>query len=119
METKQLNGYKIEFYSKEPTCHIHGESDCVWWQEDIDKGDGLIGYLDCKKAMEQKLCEYAGLVSDINEELAEKIVDWGEFDKGIKQYFNDKDDCWNCITAKQSFQTLSDLEYCVIILNIE
>ena len=121
METKQVNNYKIEFYSEEE------------WN--------MMPYF--------KHEEYAGKVLDINEELAEKIVDkkFGETRINNKNIFTYKDysgivskyypftlegelsektlqQCWENggklttsffhSTAKESFQTLSDLEYCII-----
>ena len=90
METKELNNFKIEFYSEKE------------WNK-VGSYIGIqINYPNNK---------YAGLVSDISEELAEKIVD-----KNTKDTYKDYHyDSWTWIyAAKQSFQTLSDLEYCVI-----
>ena len=52
---------------------------------------------------------YAGSVENVNEILAEKIVD-----KDIDEYVDYKNVLQICFTAKQSFQTLSDLPKCII-----
>jgi hypothetical protein len=94
METKQLNGYKIEFYSFKEYSEILSNN---LRGKNIDLGI------------------YAGKVSEISEELAGSIVEFvhgvnniGYRDYLIKTMVSTKD------TAKESFQTLSDLEYCVI-----
>ena len=98
MESKKLNGYKIEFYSEEE-----------YEQHKIDVLEGKYEWKDLKDVVVH------GLVSDISEDLAEKIVDstdwFGKNNKSYRDYNNDlilKD------TAKQSFQTISKLSYCVI-----
>lgn len=97
-----LNGYTIAFCSQ--AAQLKSLTPCVMgfgvneWSQD---GDLL----------------FAGSVSGVTEEIAEKIVEWSEFDKGVKAYRNEKYDCWNCITAKTSFRALSDLPYCVITEN--
>lgn len=112
METKQLNGYKIEFYSEEE------------WNEELPiyrtKGIQII----CES--DENTFEYAGLVSEINEDLAEKIVDKHQYNKldrfgnilvMYKDYGFEKvnnEELFDIDFAKQSFQTLSNLEYCVI-----
>ena len=110
METKQLNGYKIEFYSEEE------------WKSDKD---GFPIYFNIGFLFGNN--HYAGLVSEINEELAEKIVDdWQDYGllslnviysgyKDYKQTQTYEYDLYPFNTAKESFQTLSDLPYCVII----
>lgn len=100
MEIKQLNNYKIEFYSEEE------------WKDypynimlEVRKFEGL----------------YTGFVSDINEELAGKIIEphekrYNDLTKKWESitYKNYKDNSsWTC-TAKESFQTLSELPYCII-----
>ena len=92
METKKLNRYKIEFYSGEE------------WKNypynimlEVRKLEAL----------------YAGLVSEINVNLAEKIVH--KCDNTLPSLYPDysgKSFAEN--TAKESFQTLSDLPYCLI-----
>lgn len=86
MESKQLNGYDIEFYSKDEYCDLPMYTD--------------------RSRLDDKV--YVGLVSDISEELAETIVDsYGLFMDYIINAIHLE-------TAKQSFRTLSDLPYCVI-----
>ena len=47
-----------------------------------------------------------GKFSELKDEGFEEFVEWSEFDEGVKQYFNDIQDCWNCKSAKESFQSL-------------
>ena len=93
METKELNNYKIEFYSDKEY------------------------YESCTLTQSNMRDEYAGLVIEIPEELAEKIVDesWGLPITTYKDYRTliEKDE-ETIFEAKQSFQTLSDLKYCVV-----
>jgi hypothetical protein len=108
METKQLNSYNIEFYSKEE------------WNQDYIENVTKVGE-DKILDIYNNHNEYAGLVSDISEELAEKIVDLHEkrynelTNKWESITYKDYKDklSWTC-TAKQSFQTLSELPYVVI-----
>ena len=90
MESKKLNGYEIEFITKYEYCNLPMYEDRDWLNDKI----------------------YVGLVSDISEELAEKIVDFihDDIGGGYKEY----NDIGYKYTSKQSFQTLSDLPYCVI-----
>ena len=57
---------------------------------------------------------YSGKASEISEEIAEEFVEWSEFDKGIKQYYNYIDDYYPHRTAKESIQSACDKEYCII-----
>ena len=116
METKQLNEYKITFISDEEASRPFN----------VNSLQFLLGFSALEKA------EYYGKVSDISEELAEKIVDkiniidrvcidgslydtTDYFDYYINKYSD------NIKEAKESFQTLSELKYCVItkIINNE
>ena len=115
MESKKLNGYEIEFITKYEYCNLPMYEDRDWLNDKI----------------------YVGLVSDISEELAEKIVDNlisssfkdtligldtiykhdGENINIYKNYIESNINIANmytCKTTKQSFQTLSDLPYCII-----
>ena len=117
METKQLNGYKIEFYNKEPFYHIHSPSRSMWWETEIEQSnDGEIDWFTCKEAMQrEEYIKFAGKVSDISEELAKLLIETGSYYSTFKNYkTNDNHKSNQCKSAKQSFQTLSDLEYCVI-----
>ena len=99
METKKLNRFKIEFYSEEEfkNCIKSNEYDELKVERNI--------------TILSKITDYAGLVSEIKEELAKQII------KG--SYLNFKQPFWNANTgylptAKESFKTLSDFPYCVI-----
>lgn len=115
METKQLNNYRIEFYSEEEF------KDCIKSEEyDELKIERNINILS-------KITDYTGLVSGISEELAEKIVDCiaSKLCVGAKQYSQYKDykhdydkSFITISSAKESFQTLSNLPYCVVITKI-
>ena len=98
METEQLNNYKIEFYSEEE------------YKEHLENVDnGIITLKHSKGLIEH------GLVSDISEELAEKIVERSpQLENGYRLWNDYNDKLLGLETAKQSFQTLSDLPYCVI-----
>jgi hypothetical protein len=101
METKQLNDYKIEFYSKRE------------WGSDMEI-NGVPLHMYLKNPM-MTVTLYLGLVSSISEELAEKIVDKADIDMYMNYKESNEIKSWyNCHTAKQSFETLSDLPYCVI-----
>lgn len=123
METKELNGYRIQFCDKEQ-----------WFRETGMFGMSMNGAFNSYKRSESEVIKqpYGGLVSEIPEELAEKIVHktlgsigvgwkrrrgiitekradiWRYLDYRTDKYIN------RCHTANQSFQTLSDLAYCVI-----
>ena len=110
MKTKQLNGYKIEFYSKEEiirTSHCGDECDGTPILFFHQAGIGLHNL-------------YTGKVEDISEELAEKIVEYSDehADEYWRVYKDYREKEHPYITdiqfAKQSFQTLSELEYCII-----
>ena len=130
MTTKQLNGYRVEFYSEEEWNEI------VLYSRTVDTFDGEVAlpymirkdwwYSKCiadalvrqndfgiftKNDIEEANCFFEGKVSEIPEELAEKIVD----SYGLYKDYSDSVMRFNI--AKQSFQTLSDLPYCVIIKN--
>ena len=128
METKQLNGYKVEFYSEEE------------WNEEIDIAFGIttfgkIKLWKYKLSLEGKSLnfkrekdnyEYAGLATEIPEELAEKIVSsWQCYESlSLDVIYNGYIDYKSSShyeyakypfrDAKDSFKTLSDLPYCVI-----
>jgi len=115
METKQLNGYKIEFYSEEEKLNTKYEYEDAW----INK----IEY-DARVAFMKGKLLYTGKVSEINEELVKKVVDiyqegayfegYWEI-QGYKGYEYAEYPCYD--TAKDSFETLSKLPYCVITKN--
>ena len=130
MTTKQLNGYRVEFYSEEEWNEIvlygrtvdtfDGEVTLPymtrkdWWYSKC-MADALVRQNDfgifTKNDMEEANCFFEGKVSEIPEELAERIVD----SYGLYKDYSDSVMRFNI--AKQSFQTLSDLPYCVIIKN--
>ena len=117
METKQLNGYRVEFYSEEE-----------WEGEPLDilSWSGGISMIDKIKRV---ISDYVGLVTEIPEELAEKIVSSWQYYESLSLdviyngYIDYKSSSkyeyakYPFRDAKQSFQTLSDLPYCVIIKN--
>lgn len=91
MEVKKLNGYKIDFYSEEE------------WNEDIYHNLFIVA---------EPFCNYAGLVSEISEELTDKLVDSSFYKSKIK---NEKQIIVSGHSSKDNFiYTLSDLPYCVI-----
>ena len=107
METKQLNNYKIDFYSKEEFREFS-------ITKQIDNSYN-VAFGDRFNNAGETYCSYAGLVSEIPEELAEKIVDKSEGREDVmcfKDYSKEKH--FTCSNPKQSFQTLSELPYCVI-----
>ena len=123
METKQLNGYRVEFYSGEEYYEGYQSSthDNLWVipaLNEIDYVRKLNGII-----------QYAGLATEISEELAERIVDkiteddWDEIELSLpieerfSGYRDYQDRAYSCETAKDSFKTLSNLPYCVIIKN--
>lgn len=148
METNQLNGYRVEFYSEEEWNEIvlygrtvgtfDGEVTLPyttrkdWWYSKC-MADTLVRQNDfgifTKNDMEEANCFFEGKVSELPEELAEKIVDkiteddWDEIELSLpieerfSGYRDYQDRAYSCETAKDSFQTLSDLPYCVIIKN--
>lgn len=107
MEIKQLNGYKIEFYSE-------GE-----WKISKTEYSASIKLTSMSRYLggDSNKIPHAGLVSEISEELVEKIVE-GRYRNGLYPDYTveEPDECmiYRISTAKESFQTLSDLEYCVI-----
>ena len=117
MTTKQLNGYRVEFYSEEE-----------WEGEPLNifSWSGGISMIDKIKRV---ISDYAGLVTEIPEELAEKIVSsWQDYESlSLDVSYNGYRDYKSSSTyeyakypfrdAKQSFQTLSNLPYCVITKN--
>ena len=148
MTTKQLNGYRVEFYSEEEWNEI------VLYSRTVDTFDGEVAlpymtrkdwwYSKCiadalvrqndfgiftKNDIEEANCFFEGKVSEIPEELAEKIVSsWQEYESlSLDVSYNGYIDYKSSSTyeyakypfknAKDSFQTLSDLPYCVIIKN--
>ena len=109
METKQLNNYKIEFYSEEEWNKLRISTTNIIYK---DVEEGIVCIYNPK---------YAGLVSDISEELAELICKNDmNFCESINcndiLYINYQTKRHNLYTAKESFQTLSELPYCVIKL---
>lgn len=108
MKSIELNGYKIEFYSEEE------------WNEpiDFDNGWGTIGE-NIIQYQEEHNQDYIGLVNEISEELCEKIV---KKDMNFCEstncndilYINYQTKRHNLFNSKQSFKTLSELEYCII-----
>ena len=131
MITKQLNGYKVEFYSEEE------------WNKDISMypeykipfGEATISRFNNPEIV-TKISKgiinpylYVGLATEIPEELAERIVDkiteddWDEIELSLpieerfSGYRDYQDRAYSRETAKDSFKTLSNLPYCVIIKN--
>ena len=114
MTTKQLNGYRVEFYSEEE-----------WNEEGSDDMTPKLYYTD----LDVDWMIYAGLATEIPEELAEKIVSsWQDYESlSLDVSYNGYRDYKSSSTyeyakypfrdAKQSFQTLSNLPYCVITKN--
>lgn len=100
MEIKQLDNYKIEFLTDEEYCNLPMYSNREWLKDKL----------------------FIGNCDDISEELASKIVD-NLFGNSYKDYQNPNKGSYapgyTLDTAKQSFQTLSDLLYCVIFKNIK
>ena len=139
MTTKQLNGYRVEFYSEEEWDEI------VLYGRTVDTFDGEVTlpymtrkdrwYSKCiadalvrqndfgiftKNDMEEANCFFEGKVSELPEELAERVVDesWGLPVTTYKDYRTPiEKDGETIFEAKDSFKTLSDLPYCVIIKN--
>ena len=151
METKQLNGYRVEFYSEEEWNEIvlygrtvdtfDGEVTLPymtrkdWWYSKCI-ADALVRQNDfgifTKNDMEEANCFFEGKVSEIPEELAEKIVEsnWDKREnkyrqsdvhivsKKYKNYNLSKFYGMQWINyVSISFGTLSDLPYCVITKN--
>ena len=111
METKQLNNYKIEFYSEKEWNKEYVTSSVY---PSLTDTLGDIFDLDKNKYI------YIGKVSDISEELAKKLVEGNNGYNDSTMWLNYKTNennfvRYHCNTAKQSFQTLSDLKYCVIL----
>lgn len=116
METKELNGYRVEFYSDEEWGILDNLPKHVWIDETVYS----------KRIGREPNTKFAGLVSDISEKLAEKIVDKHQYnqidrfgnllvmykDYGFERVNNEE--LFDIDFAKQSFQTLSDLRYCVV-----
>jgi hypothetical protein len=95
MDTKELNGYKIIFYTD-------------------DEYDNLPMYQD-RTWLDDKL--FVGNVSGAYKELCELIIDSDFYEtiNGIQNtFYNYKTEYFDEITPTQSFQTLSDLLYCSI-----
>ena len=117
MTTKLLNGYRVEFYSEEE------------WEGEPLNIFSWSGGLDILGILKRAISEYAGLVTEIPEKLAEKIVSsWQDYeslslDVSYNGYIDYKSSSnyeyakYPFMEAKQSFQTLSDLPYCVITKN--
>ena len=148
MTTKQLNGYKVEFYSEEEWIEIviygrtvgtfDGEVTLPymtrkdWWYSKC-MADTLVRQNDfgifTKNDMEEANCFFEGKVSELPEELAEKIVSsWQDYESlsldvsynGYRDYKSSSNYEYTkfpFMEAKNSFQTLSDLPNCVIIKN--
>jgi hypothetical protein len=101
MKKIELNGYNINFYSEKE-----------WF------GTGIRGNINHL---------YHGLVSEIPEKLAAKIVDINYnrinvngYIASVKYGYKDyKDDNQSHASPIKSFETLSELPYCVITLNYE
>ena len=110
-----LNGHRIYFYS-EIEKQRHREEN-IWITQ--------VQYNILKGIIDNTLL-YNGLVSEVPEELAEKIVDKHQYnqidrfgnllvmykDYGFEKVNNEE--LFDIDFAKQSFQTLSDLPYCII-----
>ena len=91
METIELNNYEIKFYS----------------EEEYYKGYEI----------PLNSIQYAGLVSDISEDICKKVIDWlphRHQNYDLFYEYPDKGFTNKCTNAKESFQTLSNLPYCVI-----
>lgn len=100
----KLNGYEIEFYSQTEwdTMSISGTNE----RNVLPIG---IPLKNCTKELLK--CEYIGLCSEIPEKLAKKIVSV-DFEYSI--FRNGKIITFSGHTAKEHFQTLSELKYCII-----
>jgi hypothetical protein len=99
METKQLNEYKIEFYSTKEWRNRPGYIDFV--------------YVGSVSNIDLDLCE--NIVDIISENDLDEIELSLPIEERFAGYKNYKDKAYSVKTAKESFLTLSDLEYCVII----
>ena len=113
MTAKQLNGYKVEFYSEEEWNNYK-----VCGTNERNRLQIGIPMNCCTKELLN--CEYVGLATEIPEELAERVVDesWGLPVTTYKDYRTPiEKDGETIFEAKDSFQTLSDLPYCVITKN--
>lgn len=122
MTTKQLNGYRVEFYSEEEWNNYK-----VCGTNERNRLPIGIPINCCSKELLN--CEYVGLVTEIPEELAEKIVSsWQDYESlSLDVSYNGYRDYKSSSTyeyakypfknAKDSFKTLSDLPYCIITKN--
>lgn len=116
MQTIKLNSYNIDYYNDNEYYSLyHG----------IENELEII-YNENKDSYYVPI--YLGLCKNISEELANKIVDYEYYGYneqlepmkfGYKNYkpkdFFDKFTMYPFKTAQESFQTLSNLKYCVII----
>ena len=102
----KLNGYEVIFYTEEKWNSLFRESlDFVAPFRDIMEHDH-----SCGKN------EYVGLVSQVSEELAEKIVDKDLTHYELGGRYRDYTELQYIVkTAVMSLLTLSDLPYCVIV----
>ena len=137
METKQLNGYRVEFYLEEEWNEIviygrtvdtfDGEVTLPymtrkdWWYSKC-MADTLVRQNDfgifTKNDIEEANCFFEGKVSEIPEELAERIVDkTPQLEDGVRLYEDYTECSLGFETAQESFQTLSNLPYVIIIKN--
>ena len=109
MDSVKLNGYSIDFYSEQEW--IGAPLDILSWS----------GGLSMLEKLKRLSSEYAGLCTEIPEHLAKAMVDtyqdginWQRYWEinGYKNYSNSDNDYW--LTAKESFNSLSKLPYCII-----
>ena len=114
METIELNNYKIKFYSEEE--YYKG------YEIPLNTNLWIVPALqeeDYKRKLNNSI-QYAGLVSDISEDICKKVIDWlphRHQNYDLFYEYPDKGFTNKCTNAKESFQTLSNLPYCVIKLN--
>jgi len=116
MESKIINGYKIEFFNKLQFNNFisfkydDGTNTVAMSQDRIEKVNNFIEIY--------KLSIYVGSVSDIQEELAEQIVDkTPQLQESYRLFDDYTGETLGCETAKESFETLSDLPYTIITKN--
>ena len=118
MKNKHINDIKVESYNeKEWTtnqnlCDRNGVNFCH------TKASLSIG----RHILYPDVYLYVGLTSEISEELAEKIVEKdfctsANFNDILYKNYHEVENVFNVFSAKESFLTLCDLEYCVIIKN--